>query len=82
MDMHSELAKQGFVRVSDSPKLGLECWNTSRGISSPTRGCDKRHSREENMFYDIVTHPLAHPIVIVVGLIVIVGWAWWWWRKV
>jgi len=34
------------------------------------------------MFYDIVTHPLAHPIVGVVGLIVIVGWAWFWWRKV
>jgi hypothetical protein len=34
------------------------------------------------MFYDIVTHPLAHPIVIVVGLIVIIGWAWFWWRKV
>jgi hypothetical protein len=34
------------------------------------------------MFYDLVTHPLAHPIVSVVGLIVIVGWAWWWWRKV
>ena len=34
------------------------------------------------MFYDFVTHPLAHPIVSGVGLIVIVGWAWWWWRKV
>lgn len=28
--MHSELVKQGFVRVSDSPKLGLECWNTKK----------------------------------------------------
>ena len=47
---------------------------------------DKRYSREENMLHAVVTYPLAHPTVIVValivGLIIIVGWAWFWWRKV
>jgi LPXTG-motif cell wall-anchored protein len=34
------------------------------------------------MFYDIVTHPLAHPIISVLGIIIIGGAAWFWWRKV
>lgn len=34
------------------------------------------------MFYDILTHPLAHPIVSVVVIIVAVGVIWFWWRKV
>ena len=41
-----------------------------------------RDVTEIGMFYDIVTHPLAHPIISVLGIIVIAGAAWFWWRKV
>ena len=34
------------------------------------------------MFYDILTHPLAHPIVSVAVIIVAVGVIWFWWRRV
>jgi hypothetical protein len=34
------------------------------------------------MFYDIVTHPLAHPIISVLVIIVAGGSIWFWLRKI
>jgi hypothetical protein len=34
------------------------------------------------MIYDLITHPLAHPIITVLGLIIAVGAFLFWMRKV
>jgi hypothetical protein len=57
------------------------CAGRSR-CAGPLTRCDERYFREENMFYDIVTHPLAHPIISVVVVIVAGGTIWFWLRKI
>jgi hypothetical protein len=38
--------------------------------------------RRKIMIYDVVTHPLAHPIISVLAIIVAGGAIWFWMRKV
>jgi len=34
------------------------------------------------MIYDVITHPLAHPILSILALVVAGGVVWFWMRKV
>jgi hypothetical protein len=34
------------------------------------------------MLYDVITHPLAHPIISVLAIVVAGGAIWFWLRKV